>query len=366
MAKVTIEIKNGRSAIDQVDNNGFVCLFAASQEGCPEVVKLLLKCRAAAINQLSRTGFTVLSAASERGHTKIVKLLLERKAEINQLNQNGVTSLILASMKGREEVVELLLKRKAEINQQSHDGATPLIAASREGHTKTVELLLKSRAEVNQQNHRGDTPLLVASQEGRTEVVKLLLESWAGISIAAITVALNIATSRGHVEVAALLQELLEPIYKILVAEAEMPLDSEATESANCAAAAVGQISDAGFSLQQQVKTLGELLFGSTFNSGAKVDNEDDDIETELPLDFEKTESANCAAAAAGQISDAGLYIQQQVEMMKKYLPFTTDDEDDDSETELPSGSEATESANFAAASTGHDSGFEFDESDFV
>ncbi len=80
--------------------------------------------------------------ASQQGHPEVVKLLLEAGANVNKAEkEEGFTSLLMASSEGQPEVVRLLLEAGADVDKTDKKGRTPLIVASMLGHTEVVKLL---------------------------------------------------------------------------------------------------------------------------------------------------------------------------------------------------------------------------------
>ena len=75
--------------------------------------------------------------------------------------------------------------------------------ASQEGHLECVRLLLEAGAAVSQAKDNGSTPLLIACLKGHLEVAKLLSSYGASRAATPFGMPEEIATSRGHADLAA-------------------------------------------------------------------------------------------------------------------------------------------------------------------
>ena len=89
-------------------------LYLASQNGCVDVVRMLLE-HGADIDKAANDGCTPLSIASYKGRLrwlKVVRMLLEHGADIDKANNNGITPLMIAEGDGHSEVATLLKRYK--------------------------------------------------------------------------------------------------------------------------------------------------------------------------------------------------------------------------------------------------------------
>ncbi|WP_406831117.1 ankyrin repeat domain-containing protein [Wolbachia endosymbiont (group A) of Bibio marci] len=78
-------------------------LHLAAEEGCTEIVKVLLQAKGIDINAANEFGQTPLHLAAEEGHTEIVKILIENGADPLIKDEHGKTPRDLATnddMKG--------------------------------------------------------------------------------------------------------------------------------------------------------------------------------------------------------------------------------------------------------------------------
>jgi hypothetical protein len=101
-----------------------------------------------------------------------------------------------------------LVGRGAAVNTADWRGYTPLMWASASGHVETARYFLENGARVEGRAKDGTTALMVASANGSLDMVRLLLSRGANVSASrAGMTARQLAASRGHAEVAALLEQ---------------------------------------------------------------------------------------------------------------------------------------------------------------
>ncbi|KAJ5235397.1 NACHT nucleoside triphosphatase [Penicillium citrinum] len=181
-------------------------LQAASCEGYPEIVKLLLD-HGADVNAQGGHYGNALQAASAGGHQEIVNLLLDQGADINAQGGHYDNALQAASAGGHQEIVNLLLGQGADINAQGGHYGNALQAASAGGHHEIVKLLLDKGTDINAQGGHYDNALQAASAGGHQEIVNLLLGQGADINAQGghYGNALQAASAGGHHEIVKLL-----------------------------------------------------------------------------------------------------------------------------------------------------------------
>lgn len=125
-------------------------------------------------------------------------------------SSDGWTPLHLAGFFGHTDLAACLIERGADVNARSTNGLnnTPLHAAAAGGHTQVVALLLENGADVNARQEGGWTALHAAAQSGNRPMVEVLLTSGAdaGVRAANNQLPLDLALSRGHGDLAALLE----------------------------------------------------------------------------------------------------------------------------------------------------------------
>jgi ankyrin repeat protein len=204
-------------------------LYAASEAGHTNMVKLLLEYDADIFGNRSGRSGNAFQAAAEGGHEEIVKLLLESGFDVNTRGRYyiddsssfydyGSNALCAASEKGNTALMKLLLEHDAFVNFSGGIYGNPLQAAAAKGHEEIVEILLNTEGiNVNEKGKYlswlGDeadgTPLYLASEGGYINIVKLLLDRGADIDakVDLWGTALTIAAVSNQEEVVRLLLE---------------------------------------------------------------------------------------------------------------------------------------------------------------
>ena len=186
----------------------FIYLIEASEKGCEQCVRLLLKA-GATVNrpQNNKIISIALLKASRNGHSVCVNLLLEAGASVNRQDWLGQTALSLAASEGHDECLKTLLEAGADVNKWDADGYTALMEAAYGGHSSSMQLLLNSGADVNVCSRKGcETALLLA---GSSHCLKLLLDAGADVNEPAVNgrTALMHAARDGNVNSVKLLIE---------------------------------------------------------------------------------------------------------------------------------------------------------------
>lgn len=158
-------------------DEGISPLIAASSEGHPEVVKLLIGYKGVNLNSIDQDKTTSLMAASARGHFKVVQALLEAGAAVNEQNMDGHTALMFA-YNGKNQV-ETLWERYTQYvndakktssadstsaaattkndNDIDDSGTGPIIREALDNHLALVEMLLKAGADTTLKDKEGHT-----------------------------------------------------------------------------------------------------------------------------------------------------------------------------------------------------------------
>lgn len=124
-------------------------------------------------------GLAILCEAANEGCTEMVKLLLGHEGiDANQTNSLlNWTPLSFAAHNGNEAMVKILLAHEGtDVNLVSEDSAPPLCLAAQQGHTAIVSLLLAhSKIDAQKSNKYGRTALDFAIYGGKPDVVALLM-----------------------------------------------------------------------------------------------------------------------------------------------------------------------------------------------
>lgn len=195
-------------------------LYVATQEGLPQVVRVLLDAKADVTDTVG-DGLTPLSVAVHQGgksHAECARLLLSASQQaaigakkLDDCDEHGVNLLLKASYMGHDEIVKHLLKAGASVHHTDASGASALIVACRNGHAKCVQLLLKAGSGVDVAiADGGGTALHFAAKAGSADCVKQLLSAKANPTYASQstgTTPLHIACQVGSLDCARLLLE---------------------------------------------------------------------------------------------------------------------------------------------------------------
>ena len=146
--------------INGASEEGVTPIIAASSEGHPEIVKILLAAGANK-NDADVDGTSALMAASARGHLDVAKELVAAGADVNVQNNDGHSALMFA-YNGKNQV-ETLFERYSQYLKESDgedelDGGTgPIIREALANHTALVDLLLKNGADPKLKDKEGHT-----------------------------------------------------------------------------------------------------------------------------------------------------------------------------------------------------------------
>jgi len=192
------------------------------------------------VNVFNSDGITPLMAAADDLY--LVEKMLEVGADVNASGISGETCLHAAVLWGKTELALLLLNEGALVDQKNQHGATPLMYAIHNGNDvvanelrlrgakepglkfrffhklsrnegtddELIDLLAESRMSVNQEDFlsgpdSGNTPLYYAVLYSRKKLVTHLLEMGADVNKKHIVAPLEVAVSRGNLEMAQLL-----------------------------------------------------------------------------------------------------------------------------------------------------------------
>ena len=132
-----------------------------------EVVRLLLR-HGGNVDERDDNGETVLHRAVEDGCVEVVRVLLQGGADVGAGGAwDGATALHIAVERGAAEIAHLLLAAGADVSAQDDNGNTALHLCTT---TETLQLLLNAGADSGMHNHVGMTPPLYWSAKYRTDL----------------------------------------------------------------------------------------------------------------------------------------------------------------------------------------------------
>ena len=157
-----------------------VSLYAAAEEGNPELLTAVLSGSKAALNKPDpQSGLTPLMFATRGKHLEAVDTLLRAGAKASRIDARGRLPAVEAAGHGDTALLALLLEHGASAQRPDSSGNTPLMAASLLGNLDSMKLLLENGAWVNQPDDSGATALFRAVLSGSTDKVRLLLDNGA-------------------------------------------------------------------------------------------------------------------------------------------------------------------------------------------
>jgi ankyrin repeat protein len=177
---------SGQNAIDATDAKGRTALWLAAKKDRKAMAEILLRCHADP-NMMDRDrGMSPLLVAAENGCLEIVEVLLQNKrVDRGSRDCDGRNVLSLAAARGHVDVVTLLLQHeeikstKDVPDRQDENGQTPLLWAARkggEGRAEVVDILLKHGADPNAKDSKeGRSALSWAARNENEDIVKCLL-----------------------------------------------------------------------------------------------------------------------------------------------------------------------------------------------
>jgi ankyrin repeat protein len=187
IAKVRALLQQGaNSNAANWDGDSLTALMVATQNGCVDIVELLLK-KGAKVNATAGivsgaeahvlTGITALSLAPRSGNLSIVKMLVERGADIHAQDSAGRTALAFATT---NEIAQFFLDHGLDINARDKDGYTLLIRSGIPFHRPSIAFLLEHGADPNAKATDGTTALKLAQGRfGHPDDVELLKKAGA-------------------------------------------------------------------------------------------------------------------------------------------------------------------------------------------
>ncbi len=191
-------------------------LHQASFNGSTERLLAQLSDGSIGIDQRDENGSTPLMIAASMGHSHVVRTLLDRVAHVSVADYGGFTALHGSAEVGYLAISKMLIEAGADPEPVAIPGDTPLHLAAARGHLGTMDVLIDAGANPNCRRLEGSTPLYLAAQEGQVHAVKALLRAKVNPLLTMecpetgrVSVALDVATHRGHLEV---VRELVQQV----------------------------------------------------------------------------------------------------------------------------------------------------------
>ncbi|KAK2747861.1 hypothetical protein FQN55_004738 [Onygenales sp. PD_40] len=184
-------------------NPDFRPLSTAAGSCKTEIVELLLQA-GPRVETLSRA----LGVAAFCGHAEVAEMLLRNGANVNlECSTFGglyYSALQAAAGGGWKGMVELLLQAGADVNMQTESNhSNALKAAIKSNEREMMQLLFQAGVDVHAKCHSDcDDALTFAVKWGKRGVIRLMLKAGADVNGSN---ALEVATSKGHLEAMALL-----------------------------------------------------------------------------------------------------------------------------------------------------------------
>ena len=123
-------------------------LVWAADNGCVEVVEMLIA-HGMAVNHVSPTvGMTPAHFAADRNHANVINVIADAGGNLEIKDKKGLTPLNIAACHLSLEATVALLRHGASISTVDNDGYTPLhnaaaMAGDKDGAARMVELLLR-------------------------------------------------------------------------------------------------------------------------------------------------------------------------------------------------------------------------------
>lgn len=134
--------------VNQRDNTQLTPFICAAANGFDEIVREILKTRAADLASVNRFGGTALLPSSEKGYLKTVQLCLNAGVPVNHVNRLGWSALLEAVILGDggflyQDVIRELVQHQADSSQVDATGKNALDYAIEVGQDELMAILDK-------------------------------------------------------------------------------------------------------------------------------------------------------------------------------------------------------------------------------
>ena len=158
------------------DDDGLTILHYAAEQGCLQIVGLLLNANADITIQSYIMGDTAAHVAIFWERLDVLELLLGNGADPNAVNHDGTSLLHYAAESGILQGIKLLLDAKADITiQDSVEGETAAHYAISSGKPAALALLLQRGTNPNAMDNEDNTLLHCAAEAGDIRSIEMLL-----------------------------------------------------------------------------------------------------------------------------------------------------------------------------------------------
>lgn len=201
--------------LDREDMSGNNAFSLAAENGCVEMLEMLMDEYNMATMMPNKRGDTPLHLAARNDHLDAVQLLLQRFDTRDEVNVDGETALYQAADNGQERcvsalleagcdpniltchcsalhpvseigdasLVQLLLEYKADPDLRNQHQETPLHLAVKNSHIPVIHSLLAAGCDINTTDDRSQTPMHLAAELAKIDIVEMLLKAGLDLTI---------------------------------------------------------------------------------------------------------------------------------------------------------------------------------------
>ncbi|MBI3440549.1 MAG: ankyrin repeat domain-containing protein [Proteobacteria bacterium] len=170
----------------KTDYEGKSPLHYAAKAGNVEIVRLLLKHKAALNPPDKKLATPLFEALNSSSPLEIVECLLKAGADANITNRRGEVPLHAAARTANAKVIHCLAQATDNSGRPDNTNMTPLHYACKENTLEAVRSLISEGVPLFTANNDGDTPLHLATARTDSEVAKYLLTTEAAQLINAV------------------------------------------------------------------------------------------------------------------------------------------------------------------------------------
>jgi len=178
--------------VDRNPHPQMSALQLAVATNMPQVVELLLRCKASVTGADGDMMTPLHHAACIQESTEVVRMIVAAKADLEAKARLGCTPIHVAATSGQVGAMDVLINAKAQLDSVTRDGETPLHKVARAmpppqamqqlsaaTTTAGARLLLRKRAQVDARRKDGNTALHLACLRGARDIAQVLIEGGA-------------------------------------------------------------------------------------------------------------------------------------------------------------------------------------------